>query len=57
MISILKRTGIATEGFEQKIKLVEIKNALINETGNAIVRGVFGAPTIIIKESLYWGND
>jgi 2-hydroxychromene-2-carboxylate isomerase len=57
LISILKRTGIATEGFEQKIKLVEIKNALINETGNAIVRGVFGVPTIIIKEQLFWGND
>jgi len=57
LISILKRTGIATEGFEQKIKLVEIKNALISETGNAIARGVFGVPTIIIKEQLFWGND
>jgi 2-hydroxychromene-2-carboxylate isomerase len=57
LISILKRAGIATEGFEQKIKLVEIKNALISETGNAIARGVFGVPTIIIKEQLFWGND
>ena len=57
LISILKRAGIATEGFEQKIKLVEIKNALIRETDNAIARGVFGVPTIIIKEQLFWGND
>ena len=57
LISILKRAGIATEGFEQKIKLVEIKNALISETGNAIARGMFGVPTIIIKEQLFWGND
>tara|TARA_B110000261_G_scaffold136689_1_gene154670 strand:- start:538 stop:942 length:405 start_codon:yes stop_codon:yes gene_type:complete len=57
LISILKRAGIATEGFEQKIKLVEIKNALISETGNAIARGVFGVPTIIIKEQLFWAND
>ena len=57
MISILKRAGIASEGLEQKIKLVEIKNALISETGNAIARGVFGVPTIIIKEQLFWGND
>jgi 2-hydroxychromene-2-carboxylate isomerase len=57
LISILKRAGIATEGFEQKIKLVEIKNALIRETGNSIARGVFGVPTIIIKEQLFWGND
>jgi predicted DsbA family dithiol-disulfide isomerase len=57
LISILKRTGIAAEEFEQKIKLVEIKNALISETGNAIARGMFGVPTIIIKEQLFWGND
>ena len=57
LISILKRAGIATEGFEQKIKLVEIKNALISETDNAIACGVFGVPTIIIKEQLFWGND
>ena len=44
-------------GVEQKIKLVEIKNALISETGNAIARGMFGVPTIIIKEQLFWGND
>jgi 2-hydroxychromene-2-carboxylate isomerase len=57
LISILKRAIIASEGFEQKIKLVEIKNALIRETGNSIARGVFGVPTIIIKEPLFLGND
>ena len=57
MISILKRAGIASEGLEQKIKLVEIKNALVSETGNSIAHGVFGVPTIITKEQLFWGND
>lgn len=57
LISILKRAGIASEGLEQKIKLVEIKNALISETGNSIARGVLGVPTIIIKEQLFWAND
>ena len=57
MISILKRAGIASEGLEQKIKLVEIKNALISETGNSIARGVFSVPTIITKEQLFWAND
>ena len=57
LISILEGAGIACEGFEQKIQLVETKNMLISETGNAIARGVFGVPTMIIEEQLFWGND
>ena len=57
LISRLEGAGIACEGFEQEIQLVETKNMLISETGNAIARGVFGVPTMIIEEQLFWGND
>jgi 2-hydroxychromene-2-carboxylate isomerase len=57
LISILEREGIDCQGFEQKIKQAETKNALISETDNAIARGVFGVPTMIIGGQLFWGND
>ncbi|PCI75562.1 MAG: hypothetical protein COB20_12625 [SAR86 cluster bacterium] len=57
LISLLERAGIPCEDFEQKIQQVETKNALISETENAIARGVFGVPTMIIEEQLFWGND
>ena len=57
LISILEREGIDCQGFEQKIKQAETKNALINETDNAIAHGVFGVPTMIIGGQLFWGND
>ena len=30
---------------------------LIDETTYAIEKGVFGVPTIIIDDNLFWGND
>jgi 2-hydroxychromene-2-carboxylate isomerase len=57
LISILEREGIDCQGFEQKIKQAETKNALISETDNAIAHGVFGVPTMIIGGQLFWGND
>ena len=30
---------------------------LVNETNVAIDKGVFGVPSIIIDDNLFWGND
>ena len=35
----------------------EIRQALIDSTNLARERGVFGAPSIIIEDELYWGKD
>ncbi len=35
----------------------EIKSALRTQTDIAITRGVFGVPTMIFKNELYWGVD
>ncbi len=34
-----------------------IKDALRRETEQAIARGVFGVPTLIVDEELFWGAD
>ena len=51
---------IAELGFPdaaQRIASIEIKDALRQNTDNAIARGVFGVPTLAIGEELFWGAD
>ncbi len=57
LIAVLERANIDCAGFAEKITETEIKNALMSETANAITRGVFGVPTMIVADQLYWGND
>ena len=35
----------------------EIKDALRTETEQAVARGVFGVPTLIVDDELFWGAD
>ena len=35
----------------------EIKEALKQNTAEAVKRGAFGAPTFFVGEKLFWGND
>ena len=57
LISLLAKQSIDGEILSQKISETKIKNLLINETNKAIRKGVFGVPTIIIDDNLFWGND
>lgn len=57
LIAILKRAGIETGGLKKKITDPNIKEALFAETSNAIANGVFGVPTMIVNDQLFWGND
>ena len=34
-----------------------IKDVLRLETAQAVARGVFGVPTLIVDEELFWGAD
>jgi 2-hydroxychromene-2-carboxylate isomerase len=55
--ALLTKQSIDGESLIQKISESDIKDLLINETSNAIEKGVFGVPTIIIDDNLFWGND
>jgi len=43
--------------FIKKIKDQKIKNKLIVQTNEAYNKGVFGAPSFIINNKLFWGQD
>jgi 2-hydroxychromene-2-carboxylate isomerase len=42
---------------ETLIASAEIKDALRRNTDEAIARGVFGVPTLVIGDELFWGAD
>ena len=35
----------------------DVKDALKENTANAVARGVFGAPTFFVGEDMFWGQD
>lgn len=57
LIAVLRRAEVDCESYVEKIAEPRIKQALITETSSAIEKGVFGIPTIIVKDQLFWGND
>ena len=57
LISLLKKKSIDGESLSHKVSELDVKELLINETSYAIEKGVFGVPTIIIDDNLFWGND
>jgi 2-hydroxychromene-2-carboxylate isomerase len=42
---------------DRRIADPEVKTALRRNTDEAIARGVFGVPTLLVGEELFWGND
>ena len=54
---ILANCEINHRDFEKGIKETKIKEELKNLTNLAFQRDVFGAPTFVIKNKLFWGQD
>ncbi|WP_420996872.1 2-hydroxychromene-2-carboxylate isomerase [Cupriavidus sp. 30B13] len=53
---------LAAAGFDPRaaLKMIEepaVKDALRQATEAAVARGVFGAPSFIVGDELFWGND
>ncbi len=57
LIAILARAGIDAGENAEKITQQAVKDALASETSAAIDQGVFGVPTMIVGDQLFWGND
>jgi len=57
LISILDSLGIDGTVLSEQINRPSIKEILKQETAGAIELGVFGIPTMVIDEQLFWGND
>ena len=54
---ILEKCKIDKDVFFEKIKDEKIKNKLKELTNLAFQRDIFGAPTFIVNEKLFWGQD
>ena len=55
--SLAEELRIDKNTFQAACESIEVKQALIDSTNEALERGVFGAPSIYINDELYWGKD
>ena len=54
---ILEDLNFDLETFKLKISEQKIKDELKKRTKDAFLRGVFGAPSFIINNKMFWGQD
>ena len=57
LASILDQLGLDSKAMLQAIGTAEVKQLLIDSTNQGINRDLFGVPTFIIDDELFWGND
>ena len=55
--SIHAALALANSRRHELATLEHLLLALIDEPDNALKRGVFGAPSFIVDEELFWGKD
>ena len=49
--------GVAAERFLALCESEEIRQELIAETDAGLARGVFGAPSFVVGQEIFWGKD
>ena len=54
---VARRIGRRPEDVLESATTREAKEALKDATGEAVERGVFGAPTFFVGDEMFWGND
>ena len=54
---IIENLNFNLETFKLKISEQKIKNELKKRTNDAFLKGVFGAPSFIINNKMFWGQD
>ncbi len=54
---ILKNTNINPKTFFLRASGQSIKNTLRKKTDEAFEKGVFGAPTFLVNNKIFWGQD
>jgi 2-hydroxychromene-2-carboxylate isomerase len=52
-----RRAGADPDRVLAGASALEAREALKRATGEAVGRGVFGAPTFFVGDEMYWGND
>ena len=57
MSKLIRDLNIDSEKFFQSIKEQSVKDKLIKLTTDAFEKEVFGTPTFIINDKIFWGQD
>lgn len=52
-----RRAGIDAGQLSDALSAADVKDALRRATDDALAAGIFGVPTIVIGEDLFWGDD
>ena len=52
-----RRTGVSEDELRDALAEERVKDALRAGTDEALALGVFGVPTILVGEQLFWGDD
>jgi 2-hydroxychromene-2-carboxylate isomerase len=52
-----RRSGLDAAQMQERIDEPEIKDALRSVTDEALAAGVFGVPTVLVGDELFWGDD
>ena len=54
---VLKNIDINPKTFLLRVQSQNIKDQLRTKTNDAFKIGIFGAPTFVVKDKLFWGQD
>lgn len=54
---VAKALGVDPDRFLALTESEEVRQELIDETQAALARGVFGAPTFVVGDEIFWGKD
>jgi 2-hydroxychromene-2-carboxylate isomerase len=57
LADVTSSAGLDASGLAERIQQLEVKQGLKDETTHALERGVFGVPTFVLDEELFWGHD
>ena len=55
--NILENCSISTNNFFEKIQSPKIKSELKELTSKAFENDIFGAPTFVVNNKIFWGQD
>ena len=54
---VARKLGVDADCFLALADSAEVRQELIAETDAALARGVFGAPTFVVGDEIFWGKD
>ena len=57
LVALAQQLSIPETSFRAALTADETGQTVVNETQSGLDRGVFGAPTIVIEDEIYWGKD